>query len=257
MSREKKFRCIGRNCKLCCEDPLTPPQLTLGDVTRIVNFMEIDTYKFAEQYTEFTPVPIKMGTECINYEYYYSLILPCKLWDNGCIIYNSRPIMCSLFPYIQLKSKLKLRKLGKNIDDEQLRYIFYQDFPCMRNNPNLDKNQSIFYNIVKSIFIEEDKETNNIFKEYNLDISKSYESRFSLDERKFFENCQNTEMTLETRKSLDMKKMKIVRNNFIKDFGFESKIQLKKIFLENNLKNLFKSTSDRYLKLLSRYKGLI
>ena len=108
LQQEKEFKCIGKNCNLCCRDTLTPIELTLGDISRIVNFTNMPPDDFIDLYIDFTPIPKTFKLIYYNpfafrvehrYIYQLSLILPCQFWNKGCIIYDSRPISCSLFPY--------------------------------------------------------------------------------------------------------------------------------------------------------------
>ena len=49
LQQEKEFKCIGKSCNFCCRDSLTPIELTLGDISRIVNFTNIQPHDFIDQ----------------------------------------------------------------------------------------------------------------------------------------------------------------------------------------------------------------
>ena len=260
--REKEFECIGKSCNSCCEDPLTPIELTLGDIVRIASFTNMNPNDFIDRYIEFTPFTrfykILSISENIHslYTYQMSLIFPCRFWNRGCTVYDSRPILCSLFPYEIIKNK---RETG---GDVLLEYNQYFDFPCMRAS-KLSDNQLNFLRKVKPIAERERDISLSILKEYGLiaikkfddlpEVASSEEFKEIYKKIERYKKEKKKKEFLETQKLLFKKQHEIIKNHVIGDFGFNPKEKLKEVFSEENLKYLFEPTSKYYLNLLSIY----
>jgi len=85
------------HCGLCCKDPCTQINVTIGDLHRISKFLEVPVDELFEEKIGINPFA---DSNLIHYDLDLGLNLPCKFRVDGkCSIYPARPLNCRLFPY--------------------------------------------------------------------------------------------------------------------------------------------------------------
>jgi len=89
---EKRFTC--KRCSNCCRIEPGIVKLTIEDFDNIMNSLKMDQATFLSQCCReiYKNGKIFVGLkEKKNYD--------CIFWNNGCIIYEVRPLQCRTFPY--------------------------------------------------------------------------------------------------------------------------------------------------------------
>jgi len=85
------------HCGLCCRDPVTQINLTIGDIQRIADFLKVDVEELFKDKIGLNP--FKEPNFENTYDIDLGLNLPCKFRKNNkCTIYKARPLNCRLFP---------------------------------------------------------------------------------------------------------------------------------------------------------------
>jgi len=95
-ARDKEgFACLD-GCVRCCDDEGVPLELTLGDLMRISNHLDVSMEKLFDDYCQL------MWNRIPNTPYFIpstGLVFPCGFLKEGeCVIYDVRPLHCRLFP---------------------------------------------------------------------------------------------------------------------------------------------------------------
>jgi Fe-S-cluster containining protein len=85
------------HCGLCCRDPLTQINLTVGDIWRIADFLKTDIEELFKDKIGMNPFREPEFEDI--YDIDLGLNLPCRFRVNErCSIYPARPLNCRLFP---------------------------------------------------------------------------------------------------------------------------------------------------------------
>lgn len=85
------------HCGLCCSDPCTQINLTIGDIKRISDFLKIPVEDLFKEHMSVKPFA---DPDFIHYDMDLGLELPCRFRiDERCSVYPVRPLNCRLFPY--------------------------------------------------------------------------------------------------------------------------------------------------------------
>lgn len=143
------------HCGLCCRDPRTQINLTVGDIYRITDFLKISVEDLFKKHVRIIPFG---DYDLIHYDLDLGLNLPCKFrLKERCSIYSVRPLNCRLFPYWIL-SEAPLEKLKFLLDKHKCSYDLAKK-----------ENYTKYKEIVGNILLEESK-----FFEMNkkIDITK-------------------------------------------------------------------------------------
>ena len=107
------------HCGLCCRDPRTQINLTVGDIYRITDFLKISVEEIFKEHVGIMPFG---DYDLIHYDLDIGLDLPCKFRINErCSIYQVRPLNCRLFPYWVL-SEAPPEKLKYLLDKHKCSY---------------------------------------------------------------------------------------------------------------------------------------
>ncbi|WP_460056201.1 YkgJ family cysteine cluster protein [Spirochaeta dissipatitropha] len=81
-------------CHICCRGEPGYVMLSMKDIHKMADFLSMSVRSFAEKYCR----PVRRQAET-----YVSLIeksnYDCVFWDQGCTIYDSRPLQCSSYPF--------------------------------------------------------------------------------------------------------------------------------------------------------------
>jgi len=142
------------HCGLCCRDPLTQINLTIGDIWRIADSLKIDIEELFKDKIGMNPFREPEFEDV--YDIDLGLNLPCRFRENDrCIIYPAMPLNCRLFPQCVLG----------NLPDEKIKGIF-KEHKCKYN---LDKKQEYkeYADKVGEILLEESK-FYRLFKKINI-----------------------------------------------------------------------------------------
>jgi len=129
-----EFNCL--KCSNCCRIDPGAVFLSEDDFNRIIKFLNIDEKSFLTDYCR----PVYKGIQLVislkeksNYD--------CILWDNGCTIYEVRPLQCRTYPFwtsiiesvTDLKNEMRRckgigRKGNINIKEKMDFYYQYKNF---------------------------------------------------------------------------------------------------------------------------------
>ncbi|MEE9594533.1 MAG: YkgJ family cysteine cluster protein [Candidatus Hydrothermarchaeales archaeon] len=92
---KEEFACLD-GCVRCCADEGMPLELTLGDLMRISNYLDVSMEKLFDDYCQL------MWNRIPNTPYFIpstGLVFPCGfLKEEECVVYDVRPLHCRLFP---------------------------------------------------------------------------------------------------------------------------------------------------------------
>jgi Fe-S-cluster containining protein len=132
------------HCGLCCHDPLTQVNITIGDVWRIADFLKVDVEELFKEKIGLNPFREPEYEDI--YDIDLGLNLPCKFWVNErCIIYPVMPLNCRLFPQWVLG----------NVPDDNVKDVV-TDHKC-EYDLNKKKDYRKYADEVGKILIEESK----------------------------------------------------------------------------------------------------
>ena len=107
------------HCGLCCRDPCTQINLTIGDLYRMSVFLGISVSELFENKAGINPFA---DPDFIHYDMDLGLNLPCKFRINKrCSIYAARPLNCRLFPYWIL-AEAPPEKLSDILSEHKCKY---------------------------------------------------------------------------------------------------------------------------------------
>lgn len=89
------------HCEKCCAEPGTQISVTVGDIWRLSQFLDISIPGLFEKHIAFNPM---MQDEDHVYEIVPGLNIPCIFFDrekkeNRCDAYEGRPLNCRTFPF--------------------------------------------------------------------------------------------------------------------------------------------------------------
>jgi hypothetical protein len=93
-NRLKKINFSCTRCSNCCRHEPGAVFLTKSDVKAISSHLQMDTLTFLKKCcrpVERSGSMIASLLEKVNYD--------CLFWNNGCIIYEDRPMQCRTYPY--------------------------------------------------------------------------------------------------------------------------------------------------------------
>ena len=142
------------HCGLYCKGPLTQINVTIGDIWRIADFLEIDVEELFKDKIGMNPF---REPEFENiYDIDLGLNLPCKFRINErCSIYPVRPLNCRLFPQWIL-AEFPEDKIKEILKDHKCEY-------------DLSKKQEYkkYVDVVGKILLEESK-FYELFKKVNI-----------------------------------------------------------------------------------------
>lgn len=142
------------HCGLCCRDPLTQINLTIGDIWRIADFLKVNIEELFKEKVGLNPF---REPEFENiYDIDLGLNLPCKFRVNQrCSIYPARPLNCRLFPQWVLAIT----------PNEKIKDIL-KEHKC-EYHPNKKEEYKKYRNELSKILFEE-SEFYAIFKKINI-----------------------------------------------------------------------------------------
>ena len=86
------FKC--QKCSACCRYEPGAVFLTEDDVNKICNYLSIDTDSFLKKYCRGIFKGGKLVVSLLEKDNY-----DCIFWDNGCTIYDARPLQCVTYPF--------------------------------------------------------------------------------------------------------------------------------------------------------------
>lgn len=105
-----KFSC--QQCSCCCRHEPGFVYLSEKDLTKILMQFNIERESFIKEHCRW--VPYYDGTEvlCLNEKENND----CCFWDNGCTIYQARPVQCRTYPFWDfiLKNKNEWKECAKD-----------------------------------------------------------------------------------------------------------------------------------------------
>jgi len=142
------------HCGLCCKDPVTQINLTVGDIWRIADFLKVNIEELFKDKIGLNPF---REPEIENiYDIDLGLNLPCKFRKNNrCIIYPVRPLNCRLFPQWILAEA----------PDEKIKQLL-KEHKCEYDLKNKEKYRKYKQEIAKILFQE--AEFYELFKKINI-----------------------------------------------------------------------------------------
>ncbi|MBW2982038.1 YkgJ family cysteine cluster protein [Candidatus Woesearchaeota archaeon] len=176
------------HCGLCCRDPLTQINLTVGDIWRISDFLKIDVEELFKENIGMNPFREPEYEDI--YDIDLGLNLPCKFRVNDrCAIYPARPLNCRLFPQWVLGNIPNIKEV---ITDHKCDYNIsrkkdYKKYSGKVGNILIE--ESKFYRLFKKINIKglfEIKGKDIRETEYNTvqELRKMFKDHLKIDEIK-------------------------------------------------------------------------
>lgn len=87
------FSC--RMCSYCCRGEPGYVYLSLQDLENLIKKMNLDKDRFIEEYCRWVPYYDGREVLCLKEMENYD----CIFWQNGCSVYNARPLQCSTYPF--------------------------------------------------------------------------------------------------------------------------------------------------------------
>ena len=107
------------HCGLCCKDPCTQINITIGDIWRISSHLKMPVEELFKEHISINPFG---DPDLIHYELDLGLNIPCKFRvDERCSIYPARPLNCRLFPYWIL-AEAPYEKLTEILEEHRCSY---------------------------------------------------------------------------------------------------------------------------------------
>jgi uncharacterized protein len=87
------FSCT--QCSHCCRHEPGYVYLSQKDLTKLCHWFNLDSKVFIKNFCRF--VPFYDGSEvlCLREKINYD----CIFWDNGCTVYDARPVQCRTYPF--------------------------------------------------------------------------------------------------------------------------------------------------------------
>jgi len=147
------------HCGLCCRDPCTQINVTIGDLARIADFLNIDVEELFKEKIGINPFA---DPDLMHYDLDFGLNLPCKFRINEkCSIYPARPLNCRLFPYWIL-AEAPCSKLNEILSEHKCSYDITRK-----------KDYEKYKDIVADILLEE-SEMFEIKKKVNVSRLKGF-----------------------------------------------------------------------------------
>jgi Fe-S-cluster containining protein len=161
------------HCGRCCTDKVSQIALTVGDLVRISEHLNISISSLFEEYVSFNPF---RGEDSSVYDYEIGLNIPCKFRQKDkCIIYKSRDLNSRLFPFWLINAP------DEFIDD---------DFGCLKQLKEL-KHKEVYIEYkekIAKILLNEsdftDKIINQIGARKQIDLKDNEEYNSLVDEFK-------------------------------------------------------------------------
>lgn len=100
MDKEDSFYKEGLNfsckmCSYCCRAEPGYVYLSLNDFENLIKKLNIDEKMFIEKYCRWVPYYDGREVLCLKEMKNYD----CIFWQNGCSVYDSRPVQCSTYPF--------------------------------------------------------------------------------------------------------------------------------------------------------------
>jgi len=142
------------HCGLCCRDPLTQINVTVGDIWRIADFLNVEVEDLFKDKIGLNPFREPEFKDV--YDVDLGLNLPCKFRVNErCSIYPARPLNCRLFPQWVLA----------RAPDEKIKEIL-KEHKCEYDLSNKEVYKKYVDEIGKILF--EEAEFYELFKKVNV-----------------------------------------------------------------------------------------
>lgn len=111
------------HCGLCCTDPCTQVNLTIGDISRISDYIKLPIEELFKEYIDLNPFG---DSDLKHYDLDLGLNKPCKFRiDEKCSIYPTRPLNCRIFPYWIL-AEAPLARLREILADHKCAYDIFK-----------------------------------------------------------------------------------------------------------------------------------
>ena len=88
-----RFSCA--RCSSCCRYESGFVYLSENDLSRLANDHGMDYTAFVEAWCRW--VPLNRERECLSLK--EKSDFDCIFWDNGCTVYDVRPLQCKAFPF--------------------------------------------------------------------------------------------------------------------------------------------------------------
>ena len=203
------------HCGLCCRDPLTQINVTVGDIQRIADFLKVDIEELFKEKIGLNP--FKEPEFENTYDIDLGLNLPCRFRKNNrCMIYEARPLNCRLFPQWVLANAPN-EKIKEILKDHKCEYDLSKKQEYKRYSDavgNILLQEAEFYELFKKINIKgliKDKGNNLREKEHNRvqELRKIFKNQLDIKEIKKkikdnFKKIQENKIKLdelETKKS--------------------------------------------------------
>ncbi|MBW2977336.1 YkgJ family cysteine cluster protein [Candidatus Woesearchaeota archaeon] len=193
------------HCGLCCRDPLTQINVTVGDIWRIVDFLKVDIDSL---FDKIGLNPFREPEDEDVYEIDLGLNLPCKFRvDERCSIYPVRPLNCRLFPQWVLTKATNPKEV---LTDHKCDYDSSKREDYKKYVDEIGKmliQESQFYELFKKINVKgliKDKGKDLREKEYNRvqKLREIFKEQLEIDEIKK-RIKDNLERIKENKKKLD------------------------------------------------------
>lgn len=169
------------HCGECCSDSPSQINLTIGDVWRICNSLNISVDAFFSKYAGLVPFA---DFDLIHYDLDIGLHKPCNFRKgNVCTIYNARPVNCRIFPYWIL-AKAPVDKIPQLLKDHNCGYDIkkreiYGKYE--KSVGNILLKESEYFEIKKRIDIGKIKGYDKIAKQHPKEMEKIKISLISKD----------------------------------------------------------------------------
>lgn len=87
------FSCT--QCSHCCRHDPGFVYLSQKDLTKLCRWFKLDSKVFISNFCRF--VPYYDGTEVLSLK--EKANYDCFFWDNGCTVYEARPVQCRTYPF--------------------------------------------------------------------------------------------------------------------------------------------------------------
>ncbi len=87
------FSC--QQCSHCCRHEPGYVYLSGKDLTKLCHWFNLDSKVFISKYCRFVPYYDGSEVLCLQEKRNYD----CIFWNNGCTVYESRPVQCRTYPF--------------------------------------------------------------------------------------------------------------------------------------------------------------
>ncbi len=164
------FECT--HCGACCKKETSPINLSLGDISRLAEFLKKKPSELIGK--EIKMRPFVNPQEPGKFDIELGLPKPCPFWkDNKCSVYEARPLNCRLFPFW----------LFATLTEEEIKEQTLPEYECVINSKIDEPHKNIYKEYTKKIgamIMREARATDEFLRENNLTQSVSLTDKHEL-----------------------------------------------------------------------------